>query len=563
MRWRHSGQPDAPPGPAWIVVEKILGAGERLADDWAVDGTSGYDFMDEVGALLHDGSGETALRELWGELSGRPTVFAEEETAARRDVLEHAFTAQLDAAVASLHRIALSDVETRDTTQAAIRRALVALLAHFPVYRCYGVGQRCEFLAQAVADAMKEVPAAYHPTLALLERWLGEEATPEAAVRFQQLSAPLAAKAVEDTAYYRYGVLLSRNEVGADVRRFSATVEEFHAACLARREHFPDAMLATATHDHKRGEDVRARLAVLSEIPGEWERAVRCWFTMNAPHRRHGDAPMPSPGDEAMLYQMIVGAWPVDATDLRDYTDRLAAWQLKALREAKLDTSWDAPNLEYEDAARSFLYTIMADGGFVAEAKSFIRRIGPAGAANGLTQTLLKLTVPGVPDFYQGTEFWDQSLVDPDNRRPVDFARRTESLKGEATSAEQWQDGSVKQAIIRRVLALRREVPDLFARGNYRPVEVTGARAAHVVAFVRSRADTHCLVVAPLHSLRCEAIPGTLKIAWHDTALHLPSDLVRLRLRDRISDAHLEVWEQHMPLGSILARCPVALLATA
>ena len=224
---------DAPQGPAWLVVEKILGAGERLPDDWAVDGTSGYDFMDEVSALLHDGSGEAALRELWGEVSGRPTDFAEEETAARRDVLEHTFTSQLDAAVAALHQIAAARVATRDTTRAAIRRALVALLAHFPVYRSYGVGQPSDAVAHAVAGAMKEVPAGYRPTLALLERWLGEEATPEAAVRFQQLSAPLAAKAVEDTAYYRYGVLLSRNEVGADVRRFSATAAEFHAACLA------------------------------------------------------------------------------------------------------------------------------------------------------------------------------------------------------------------------------------------------------------------------------------------------------------------------------------------
>ena len=357
--------PDAPKGPPWLVVEKILGAGERLPGDWAVDGTSGYDFMDEVSALLHDGSGESALRHFWSAVSSRPADFAEEEEAARRDVLDRSFGAQLDALIGSLHRIAVMRLETRDITRGAIRRALVALLAHFPVYRSYGVGQRSDALESAVAAAMKHVPAADRPTLALLERWLGEEATPESAVRFQQLSAPLAAKAVEDTAYYRYGVLLSRNEVGADVRRFSATVADFHAACLARRKQFPDAMLATATHDHKRGEDVRARLAVLSEIPDEWERAVRRWLELNTPHRRRGDAPMPSPGDEAMLYQMIVGAWPTDELDLRDYTERLAGWQLKALREAKLATDWTAPNLEYEDAARSFLYTIMADEGFV------------------------------------------------------------------------------------------------------------------------------------------------------------------------------------------------------
>ena len=527
---------DAPQGPAWLVVEKILGAGERLPDDWAVDGTSGYDFMDEVSALLHDGSGEAALRALWGEVSGRPTDFAEEETAARRDVLEHTFTSQLDAAVAALHQIATARVATRDTTRAAIRRALVALLAHFPVYRSYGVGQPSDAVAHAVAGAMKEVPAGYRPTLALLERWLGEEATPEAAVRFQQLSAPLAAKAVEDTAYYRYGVLLSRNEVGADVRRFSATAAEFHAACLARRRQFPDAMLATATHDHKRGEDVRARLAVISEIPDEWERVVRRWLELNARHRRDGDGPMPSPGDEAMLYQMIIGAWPVDTTDVREYTDRLAEWQLKALREAKLMTDWDAPNLDYEDAARSFLYGIMADAdGFAAEAAEFARRIGPAGAVNGLAQTLLKLTVPGVPDFYQGTEYWDQSLVDPDNRRPVDFARRIDALEADETPvalAAHWRDGRVKQAVIRRALALRREVPDLFARGEYRPVEVTGARAEHVVAFLRSDGARHCLVVVPrlpVGLLGDEDSVIFREAAWQDTTLHPPEELEGIR----------------------------------
>ncbi len=213
-----------------------------------------------------------------------------------------------------MHSIAIADIATRDITRASIRRALTALLAHFPIYRSYGSGHPSEAVVQAVSGAMLDVAPAERGTLAALGRWLGLDATPAPAVRFQQLSAPLAAKAVEDTAYYRYGVLLSRNEVGADIRRFSITPAEFHAGCLERRQHFPDAMLATATHDHKRGEDVRARLAVLSEIPEEWQRAVRGWFAMNAPHRR--DGPMPSPGDEAMLYQMIVAAWPLDDSNI-------------------------------------------------------------------------------------------------------------------------------------------------------------------------------------------------------------------------------------------------------
>jgi (1->4)-alpha-D-glucan 1-alpha-D-glucosylmutase len=563
--------PDAPKGPPWLVVEKILGAGERLPRDWAVDGTSGYEFMDEVSALLHDGSGESTLRHFWSAVSSRPAGFAEEEVAARRDILNRSFGAQLDALIGSLHRIAVTHLDTRDITRGAIRRALVALLAHFPVYRSYGVGQRSDALESAVAAATKHVDATDRPTLALLERWLGEEATLESAVHFQQLSAPLAAKAVEDTAYYRYGVLLSRNEVGADVRRFSASVADFHAACLTRRKEFPDAMLATATHDHKRGEDVRARLAVLSEIPDEWERAVRRWLELNTPHRRIGDAAMPSPGDEVMLYQMIIGAWPTGQFDLREYTERLAGWQLKALREAKLATDWTAPNLEYEDAARSFLYTIMADEGFVSDASAFARRIEPAGAVNGLAQTLLKLTVPGVPDIYQGAEFWDLSMVDPDNRRPVDFTRRFAALNADATPvalAACWRDGRVKQALIRRTLALRREVPELFARGEYRPIDVSGLLAAHVVAFLRSRGDAVCIVVVPRLAARLLGLPDTANetaitipaAVWRSTTLHLPEDVAGRRLRDRISDRRLRPLDRQLPIETILAEFPVALL---
>ena len=559
----------APQGPAWLIVEKILGVGESLPEDWSADGTSGYDFMDAASALLHDAAGESALQRLWNALIPDANGFAEVEAAARRDVLERAFTAQLEAVVEALHCIALRQVETRDITRAAIRRVLVALLARFPVYRSYGIAQPSEPLAAAAASAAQDIMAADRTTLALVERWLGEDATPDAALRFQKLSAPLAAKAVEDTAYYRYGVLLSRNEVGADVRRFSTTVAQFHAACLERRQRYPDTMLATATHDHKRGEDVRARLAVLSEIPEEWARTVQHWFNLNAAHRRYGDGPMPSPADELMLYQMIVGAWPLDVVDLPDYTDRLAGWQLKALREAKLVTDWAAPNLEYEDAARSILYTIMTDDQFVAEAAAFARRIGPAGAVNGLTQTLLKLTVPGVPDFYQGSEFWDQSLVDPDNRRPVDFAPRIAALESDAAPvvlAAHWRDGRVKQAVIRRALALRHQAPELFARGEYRPLEVTGSLAEHVVAFVRSHGDTHCIVVAPrLIACHCEgrgddAIPTVI---WQDTLLHLPADLRVRHMRDRLTDRQLPPLTHRVPLSAILTQFPIALLATA
>jgi malto-oligosyltrehalose synthase len=555
--------------PPWLVVEKILGAGERLADDWGVDGTSGYDFMDQVSALLHASLGAAPLRRFWRAVSGRLDDFDVEEACARREVLDRSFTAQLEAAVGALHDIALADIATRDITRASIRRALTALLAHFPVYRSYGHRQRSEAVINAVSAAMHDVAPADRDTLATLEHWLGSGATADVAVRFQQLSAPLAAKAVEDTAFYRYGVLLSRNEVGADIRRFSITPAEFHAGCMERRQQFPDAMLATATHDHKRGEDVRARLAVLSELPDEWERAVRRWFEMNTPHRRDGT--MPSPGDEAMLYQTIVAAWPLVDSDIGDYTERLAGWQLKALREAKLATDWTCPDLEYENAARSFLQGIMAAHAFVAEARAFAEYIGRAGAVNGLTQTLLKLTVPGVPDFYQGSEFWDLSLVDPDNRRPVDFASRIEALEADRSPVElaaSWRDGRIKQAVITRALALRRQQPDLFARGTYRPLVVSGPLSDHVVAFARSYGDAHCIVVVPrlcagwpLLSGRERGCGAVGAFRWQGTTLDVPTEMAGRTMTDRFTSACIDLLGS-MPIEMVLGEFPVALLAT-
>jgi (1->4)-alpha-D-glucan 1-alpha-D-glucosylmutase len=284
---------------------------------------------------------------------------------------------------------------------------------------------------------------------------------------------------------------------------------------------------------------------------------------------------MPTPGDEAMLYQMIVGAWPTeltasDAVGLSEYTQRLAGWQLKSLREAKLATDWIMPNLDYEDAAASFLYTIMADAnGFAAEAANFARRIGPAGAVNGLAQVLLKLTAPGVPDFYQGTEFWDLSLVDPDNRGTVDFARRIAALRAEEAPmalATHWRDGLLKQTLIRRALAVRLECPALFARGSYLPVTATGKLAAHVVAFVRSHGDAHCLVVVPRLPTKLLAEGDTIIVparVWDGTMLHLPQEIGGAKLRDAIGFGDdIGPLGSNVPVGDVLRGFPVGLLTS-
>ncbi|HEY3846436.1 MAG TPA: malto-oligosyltrehalose synthase [Acetobacteraceae bacterium] len=578
---RPSGAPAARP---YIVVEKILGSGEAMPTDWGVDGTSGYDFMNLVSAVQHDQEAERSLAFFWSAVSSRPADFPIEEALARRQIMERGFDAQLEATAAALHRLARLDPLTRDTTQPAIRRALLALLTHFPVYRTYdagtarSAGDQAAF-AHALEAAKADSPLSLHPVLDRIDRWLGGEdpGKPGAALRqatarrFQQLSAPIAAKAVEDTAFYRYGRLLSRNDVGFDAARLGAEPAEFHAANADRREKFPDTLLATATHDHKRGEDLRARLAVLTEIPDAWQAAVQRWMEANAAHRRPAG---PSPGDEAQLYQMIVGGWPTtlsadDAEGCKAFAERLAGWQQKAIREAKLQGDWTGPDEAYEAAARDFLFSLLAPGSrFASEAAGFVRRIAPAGAVNGLAQTLLKLTAPGVPDFFQGTEFWDFSLVDPDNRRPVDFAARIAGLRTDASPsmlAATWRDGRVKQAVIARTLALRRAAPELFARGDCRPLDATGALARHVLAFMRVRGDDTSLTVVPrlphilLGGRDAVAIPPD---AWRDTVLHCPTELVGRRLHDTFGGRTGLTLTARLPVGALLRDCPVSLRCT-
>lgn len=509
--------------PAYLVVEKILGPGESLPSDWEVDGASGYDFMDEVSALLHDPKGEEPLGRLWEDVSGRTADFHVEEEAARREILDRSFSAQLDQAADALHAVARLDYRTRDTPRAAIRRALVELLAHFPAYRTYAsvADGRTDLDRPIFAKALKKAHAtilpADAPVLDLLDGWLGgeialDEQRPlldKAIRRFQQLSAPVAAKAVEDTAFYRYGRLNSRADVGFDVATFSMDVATFHERMAARGASFPDAMLTTATHDHKRGEDVRARLAVLSEIPDEWAAALAGWLLASEPLR---DGGAPSPGDVAILFQTLVGAWPLDlspddADGCRAFAERVAGWQEKALREAKLATDWSAPNEAYESAARDLLNAVMTgrDPALRRDVAGFVERIALAGASNSLVQTLLRLTAPGVPDTYQGTEFWDFSLVDPDNRRPVDYRARASALeRGEpaAAAADHWRDGAVKQAIVAAALAERAALADLFARGDYAPLDVDGPDAGDICAFARIRGDDAVVAAVLLRPAR-------------------------------------------------------------
>jgi (1->4)-alpha-D-glucan 1-alpha-D-glucosylmutase len=569
---------DAPKGAPYIVVEKILNGRERLPPDWLTDGTTGYDFMDQVSAVLHDPAGAEPLAQLWANLTGRSDSFEAEELPARRQILADNLASELFATAAALHRIARRRLETRDYTLTGIRRGLAEILVHFPVYRIYagpaGASEAdVQVMDRALAGARRSYRAADAPLLVLLRDWLADtppRALPPGAgrtergraqVRFQQLSAPTAAKSVEDTAFYRYGRLLSRNEVGSHPGMFAISPAAFHAEAQARGQSLPGALLATATHDHKRGEDTRARLAVISEMPAEWEAALTRWMRLNNLVRQEVG---PSPADEIMLYQMIVAAWPLglaadDEAGLAAFAERLAAWQEKALREAKLVSEWAAPNEAYETAARTFLHnTLDASRPILADICAFAARLGPAGAVNGLAQTLLRLTAPGVPDLYQGTEFWDQSLVDPDNRRPVDFAARTTALDAGADPASalaHWQDGRVKQAIITRALHLRAALPAVFAQGAYQRLEATGALAPHVLAFKRSQGGRQVIsIVTRLAAPLVTDMPLVPAPAWGDTTLSIDHGRWENMLTGEVIEGGA------LSLAGILAQLPVALL---
>jgi (1->4)-alpha-D-glucan 1-alpha-D-glucosylmutase len=519
LRARFDDMPRDGGVPAIIWIEKILGAGEPLATDWGVDGTSGYDFMEEVAGLLHDPAGEEPLAIAWAGLSGRSATFEPEELQARQDVLAWQFEGQMRGCVRAFVRLADSDPDNV-LNEAMLRRAIERLLWVFPVYRTYGLGDTAPAGDAAIrAKARERVEALIPPgeefVVDAVLAWLAGEGPGDAALaaeavrRFQQLSAPVAAKGVEDTAFYRYGRLLSRNDVGFDATVFARGIEDFHGLMAARAKDWPHALLATATHDHKRGEDVRARLAVLSEVPDRWLAHVATWNEVAADALEGVD-----PADAYMLYQTIFGAWPEglatdDAAGLAAFAERVNAWQEKALREGKLRSSWEAPQEEYEARCKALTEVLLdpaRSASFLSDLAQLRVKTAAAAEANMLAQMTLRLTVPGVPDTYQGTEFADLSLVDPDNRRPVDYAARKQALA---------DGGSVKLAVLAELLDLRRAHPAVFAEGNYQPVAVSGQRVAHVLAFTREAGEERLLVAV---GLRLSGMDGDW---WGDTAIDL------------------------------------------
>ncbi|MFI5349347.1 MAG: malto-oligosyltrehalose synthase [Elusimicrobiota bacterium] len=515
--------------PLYIVAEKILAPGESLDPHWCVDGTSGYEFLNDVHRALVDPRGAAALRGVYESFTGKRASPETVGYVSKKTIMAATMASELNVLSDLLNRISEDDRRTRDFTRQSLRRALGEIVACFPVYRTYVSDTRAtaydrDAIEHAVARARRRNPA-MEPSIfdfirSLMMPRSGEPAGDEAgrqrlrfAMKLQQYTAPVQAKGIEDTAFYRYHVLISNNEVGAEPARFAETAGQFHEENRKRAQEQPRSMLATATHDTKRGEDARARIDVLSEIPAQWERTVRRWSRANASSKPVVDGERaPDANDEYLFYQVLIGAWDFarrDAQSLASLRERLQAYLMKAQREAKLRTSWLSPNAEYEKATADFIAMVLRDRDFKSLFLPFARRVAAIGALSSLTRTVLKIASPGVADFYQGTELWDLSLVDPDNRRPVDYAARREMLAslepllsargaGEAGLNEllgRWEDGRLKLFVTAKALRYRRDHADLFLKGSYEPLEVRGRFADRFIAFRRVFGAEEAVVV--------------------------------------------------------------------
>ena len=463
----------------YTVVEKILSRDEDLVETWRVAGTTGYDFLIRVNNLFVETANERAMTEVYETFTGESATFAQVAHESKLEIMRRELAPELGRLTNLLSGVCGEYRRHHDHTRRDLRGALGEVVAHMGVYRTYNSAVRSPGAAERrrVRQAVEEAAACREDVDRELLYFIGDlvlgglpgEAAAEFVPRFQQFTAPVMAKGVEDTAFYRYNRLVSLNEVGGDPGVFGTPVEDFHAATARIADLWPDTMLTLSTHDTKRGADVRARINVLSEIPEQWRDAVENWGRSNA---RHRDGEWPDRNAEYLLYQTLVGAWPTDP-------DRIASYMYKALREAKLHTSWADPNERYERDVEVFSRTILSDREFVRSVESFLRdnRVIERGRRNSLAQAALLLTCPGIPDIYQGSEIWDMSLVDPDNRRPVDYALRSRLLSDAPRSRVDVADdgsGLLKMTLVHSLLSHRRSAPDTYSKGGYEPLRVEG-----------------------------------------------------------------------------------------
>lgn len=586
----HEARPAANDAP-YVLLEKILAPHERLPAEWEVCGTTGYDFANLVNGLFIDAESETKMTRAWQMFSGSRESFEDMLYHAKRTIMKTSLASELNVLANRLSRIAEMDRHTRDYTLISLRGALMEIAACFPVYRTYiRPGQVSEddrrHIEWACAVARKKANMADVSVFDFVRDVLVtvaaegknaayRQAVEDFAMRFQQFSSPVMAKGMEDTAFYRYHRLVSLNEVGGDPRRYATSTAAFHHANQERLKHTPHTLLAGSTHDSKRGEDVRARINVLAEMPDAWRRAVQRWHRLN--RGRLGDVDgrrTPARADEYLLYQTLIGTWPLgEGQDWRDYAGRIRDYMTKAVREAKVLSSWLNPDAEYEGRLTHFIDSILPPEGsrrFLEEFTAFAERVAFFGRINSLAQTVLRLTAPGVPDIYQGAELWNDRLVDPDNRQPVDHSTRERLLEGLRADTPDaapcvsllsaMENGAAKLHLVRSVLTLRREQPELFERGAYVPLEATGSLAAHVVAYARSHKESTLIAVAPRLAytlMEGETRQPMGQAAWKDTVLPVAEGA----WRNVLDGQTVSVGSGGLWLADGLAHFPVAVLA--
>ncbi len=563
---------------AFLVVEKILTEEEQLPDSWPVEGTTGYDFLNHVNKLFIKSSAEPEIDTLYRDFTGNKQDFSDRLYEAKKTVIEASFGGDVVNLARLLDETLHKSGYTAPHGAGDLKGAVVDLLACFQVYRAYLDEQQLNDLPFRVALGLAEKRS---PQLAngfraieyLLDEAKNSPETLDALMRFQQYTGAIMAKGFEDTALYRYARLLSLNEVGSNPVHFGVSISEFHTFNRLRQQHWPLTLNATSTHDTKRGEDVRARLNVLSELTDEFRSHVSQWAEFNAPKKRTVSGVVaPDRNEEYYLYQTLLGAYPWSPTE--EFSERIQQHMVKALREAKIHTDWLSPNPQYEAAVAAFAAEILESDGFMEKFLPFQQKVASFGYFNSLSQTLLKITCPGVPDFYQGTELWDLNLVDPDNRRPVNFQLRqkllTEVANLEPSNAPRLlqtpEDGRGKLYVIFKALGFRKEWRLLFEEGEYLPLAAKGVCAENLVAFCRKKDKTYVLTVAPRFPASLLHIGGggslesnkTFFVDWKDTYISLP-DGAPTRWRDVFTDKTILLSGGQLAVSEVLGGFPVAL----
>ena len=582
-RLRSAVGPDVP-----IVVEKILAVDEALAPAWPVQGTTGYEFLNDVDDVFLDPAGVAEIERYYRRLRRiGTTTFEDIARAGKQAALDSSLRPDVERVVALLHDVARATGHR--WTIAELTTGVVEFIAALPVYRT-DVAPRAA-IQRADRDVIEQTspdtPSAITTFIAdvLLSAGRAAESDPLLAFaqRLQQVSGPATAKGVEDTALYVYVPLVSRNEVGgAPNRPLDSAIERFHAGNLRRAERWPIGLVTTNTHDAKRSGDVRSRLTALSEVPHEWERAVHRWRRLNAKHRRTVRGRIaPDTNTEYLFYQTLIGLWPAPraarrSDDLPDRSwrdvarTRLTEHMRKAAREAKMRTSWIEPDADYERAIESFVAAVLEpsdDAPFLADVARFVSHVAPLGALNALARLVLHLTSPGTPDIYQGDEFWNYALVDPDNRRPVDYDARADALAKVTSSVAALREDSpidlhanrLKLLVTQRLLDFRRSHADLFTRGAYRPLVARGRRHGHVVAFGRSFEGQTCITIVA--RLMGSQVAVTADEWWADTSVDVPAELDSPRWRSLISDADVAGGTGTFRVAELLGKLPSAVVA--